>query len=182
MLCCTFLCNFGKTRRQCNRASIQSSTLNFQACSGFRETKIVEPCQYMKKKKHWMNCDRKWKKISFCHGSNKAGWKHYYVKILLFVTIVSWQFSTVAFMRVLLGTTEDVWFVLKYKAGDLFTDPHCSVAKWKMLTCQPELLFSKLLRESLAGLDCRPFFILVLNIKYSPSKGFLISFAPVYIT
>ena len=38
-------------------------------------------------------------KISFCHGSNNAGWKHYYVKILLFVTMVFWQFSAVAFFE-----------------------------------------------------------------------------------
>ena len=65
-------------------------------------------------------------KISFCHGSNNAGWKHYYVKILLFV---SWQFLTVAFYEG--SVRNNIWFVLKYTAGVLFTDPHCSVPKWK---------------------------------------------------
>ena len=130
MLCCTFLSNFGKTRRQCNRASIQSSTLNFQACSGFRETKIVEPCQYMKKKKHWMNCGNKWKNLILPRKQQCR------LKALLRKNIALCYngflaiFSSGFFWR--LYYEQQRKFNLYWNIqGDLFTDPHCSVPKWK---------------------------------------------------
>ena len=102
--------------------------------STFKPVLVSEKLKLLNRANIWRRKNIEWivainEKISFCHGSNNAGWKHYYVKILLFVTIVSWQFSTVAFyMWVLLGTMFDLYWNIQ---GDLFTDPHCSVPKWK---------------------------------------------------
>ena len=117
---------------------VQRST--FKPVLVSEELKLFNRANIWRRKKHFMNCGNKWKNLILPR-KQQCRLKAYYVKILLFVTMVFWQFSAVAFFEgYTMNNRENLICIEIYRVIFLLTH----TARYRNEKCQrakPELLF-----------------------------------------